>query len=516
MQPRDFDAYRHLPLRFGRRAGEAWSMASTFSGSGDPALSNPDLAPTTQAQRTWRWWHFAALWIGMTMCIPAWMLASGLIDQGMSPAQAVATVLLGNAIVLVPMLLIGHAGARYGVPYAVLARASFGVEGAKVAAVARAVVACGWYGIQTWVGGTTLLALVSVALGRPVAGDPLPVLGISTAQLAAFAVFWAVQLFFVAKGMEMVKRLETWTAPAKIVICVALTAWALSHTGGVAQAFGAHSTFAAGAKPVTFASVFWPGLTAMVGFWATLALNIPDFTRFARSQRDQIVGQAIGLPIPMGALAAMAVLATAATRVVYGKAIWDPVELASHFQNIWVLIGLLVISIDTISCNIAANLVGPAYDFSALAPRWISYRRGAWVTALIAASILPWKLVASSSGYIFTWLIGYSALLGPIAGIMIADYWLLRRGVLEVGDLYVADGTYGYRRGWNPAAMIALVVAVAPSLPGFLMAAAPQTFGGLDPVWATLYPYAWFVGAGVATVVYYALMRLTPRPVVAA
>jgi NCS1 family nucleobase:cation symporter-1 len=477
-----------------------------------PQLSNPDIVPTTEGQRTWRWWHYAALWIGMTMCIPAYLLASGLIDQGMSPLQAVLTVLLGNLVVLVPMLLIGHAGARYGVPYAVLARASFGVQGAKLAALARAVVACGWFGIQTWVGGTILLALVGVALGHPGGGAPLPVLGISAAQFAAFLVFWAIQLFFVTKGMETVKRLETWTAPVKIVICLVLTAWALSHTQGLAV-FSEPSAFGPGGlKAGQFAAVFWPGLTAMVGFWATLALNIPDFTRFARTQRDQIVGQAIGLPIPMGALAAVAVVTTAATRIVFGRAIWDPVELATHFPSLWVLIGLLVISVDTISCNIAANLVGPAYDFSALSPQKVSYRTGAWITAVIGACIMPWRLVASSSGYIFTWLVGYSALLGPIAGIIIADYWFIRRGRLETEALYAADGPYAYGgSGWNMAAVIALVVAVLPSAPGFLAAVAPGLTQGLSPAWSALYPFAWFVGVAVASGLYFALMRFTPR-----
>jgi NCS1 family nucleobase:cation symporter-1 len=473
-------------------------------------LSNPDLAPTTEAQRTWRWWHFAALWIGMTMCIPAYLLASGLIDQGMSPLQATLTVLMGNLVVLVPMLLIGHAGAKYGVPYAVLVRSAFGVQGAKLAAMARAIVACGWYGIQTWVGGTVLLALAGAVTGAPIVGEPLPVLGISLAQFVAFLVFWAVQLFFVTKGMEMVKRLETWTAPVKIVICIALVLWALRHTGGLAQVFSAPSAFApGGAKAGQFSTVFWPSLTAMVGFWATLALNIPDFTRFARSQRDQILGQSLGLPGPMGLLAVVAVTATAATQIVYGKAIWDPAELAAQFPNIWVLIGLLVIAVDTVSCNIAANLVGPAYDFSALSPRRISYRMGALITALIGVSIMPWKLLASSSGYIFTWLIGYSALLGPIAGIMIADYWLLRRGRLDVDALYAEDGIYAYGGGgWNPAALIALGVAVAPSIPGFLSAVAPGLFGGIPALWSALYPYAWFVGAALGASVYFALMQL--------
>lgn len=478
-----------------------------MSGAGTSDLNNADLAPTDASQRTWRWYHFAALWIGMVVSIPAYMLSAGLIDQGMTSLQAIATILLGNMIVLVPMLLIGHAGTRYGIPYAVLVRSAFGTTGARVPAIARALVACGWYGIQTWVGGTTLLALVTVLTGWRDHGPPLPVLGISLPHLLGFAAFWLIQLAFVSKGIEMVRKLETWTAPFKIAICFALLIWAMQNGGGLTALIESPAQENAPA----FSTIFWPGLTAMVGFWATLALNIPDFTRFAHSQKDQMLGQSIGLPIPMALLAFIAILATAATRIAFGRAIWDPVELASNMPNLGVLIGLLIISVDTVSCNIAANLVGPAYDFAALSPRRISYRKGALITAVIAAIILPWKLIESSDGYIFTWLVGYSALLGPIAGIMITDYWLIRRAKLSVDDLFDANGIYSYRGGWNPVALVALLIAMAPTLPGFLAVAFPHNFGGMPSVLTMLYPNAWFVGATVAAIIYYAGMHRTRR-----
>ncbi|WP_254601889.1 NCS1 family nucleobase:cation symporter-1 [Sphingomonas bacterium] len=470
-------------------------------------LGNADLMPTAAADRTWRWYHFAALWIGMVISIPAYMLAAGLIDQGMTPLQAIATILLGNMIVLVPMLLIGHAGARYGIPYAVLLRCAFGTIGARVPALARALVACGWYGIQTWVGGNTLLALVVVLTGWRSDGVTLPLIGIDLAHFLSFAAFWLIQLAFVSKGLEMVRKLETWTAPIKIAICIGLFVWAMRHLGGLSPLFSAAPGRNASGAAVDFSAIFWPSLTAMVGFWATLALNIPDFTRFARSQRDQFLGQSIGLPAPMALLAVVAVVATAATRIVFGRAIWDPVELAGNLPSAGVLIGLLVISIDTVSCNIAANLVGPAYDFAAIAPRRIDYRRGALITAVLAAAILPWKLIESSGGYIFTWLVGYSALLGPIAGILITDYWVIRRTRIAVEDLYRHDGRYGYRGGWNPAAVAATVVGIAPNLPGFLATALPARFGGMPAILIAPYPYAWFVGAAVASLVYYGAMR---------
>lgn len=479
----------------------------------DEKLWNSDLAPTGPGQRNWAWYHYAALWIGMIVAVPAWMLAAGLVEQGMSAGQAALTVLLGNVIVLIPMLLVGHAGARHGIPYAVLVRAPFGTIGARLPALARALVACGWYGIQTWIGGEALLTLLGVALGSDLRGAPLPLLGIGIGQLAAFLAFWSLQLFFVRKGLLTIRRLETWTAPVKILVCIALVWWAVHAAGGLGPIFDAPSAFAAGgARAGQFWTVFWPALTAMVGYWATLALNIPDFTRFARSQRDQVIGQSIGLPPTMGLIALASVITTSATVVIYGEAIWDPVALSGRFEGPLVLLGLLVISIDTISCNIAANLVSASYDFSSIWPARVSYRTGGMITAAIAILMMPWKLLASSGGYIFVWLTGYSALLGPIAGILIADYWLIRRTVLAVDDLYRADGAYRYRGGWNPAALAAFAAGLLPNLPGFLATAVPSAFAA-GPLWMGIYTWAWFVGLAIALLVYTALMRLRPADV---
>jgi len=481
----------------------------------DSRLWNDDLAPTRPDQRTWRWYHFAALWVGMVMCIPAYTLAAGLIESGMSWREAVGTVFLGNFIVLIPMLLIGHAGVKYGIPYAVLARASFGTRGARLPALLRALVACGWYGIQTWFGGMMIYTLMGVLIGHPLEGEKIAWLGVNFFQLASFLAFWALQLYFVIHGIESIRKLETYTAPLKILICFVLLAWALDRAGGLGPILEQPSQFAEGGKKAgQFAAVFWPSLTAMVGFWATLALNIPDFTRFAKSQRDQIVGQAVGLPIPMGLLAALAVVVTSATVVIYGKAIWDPVDLASRMTGAAVLIALIVLLVDTVSVNLAANLVGPAYDFSALNPRAISYRTGGYITAGIAVAMMPWKLLESTQGYIFTWLIGYSALLGPIAGILIADYYLIRRTQLQVNDLYSDHGEYRYKSGWNPAAIAAFIAGVLPNLPGFLHAALPGSFAHVPEIFKTIYTYAWFVGIAISSIVYVASMRLQ-KPAVA-
>ena len=475
-------------------------------------LSNDDLAPTRPEQRTWRWYHFAALWVGMVMCIPAYTLAAGLIETGMSWSQAVFTVFLANVIVLVPMLLIGSAGTKHGIPYAVLARASFGTRGARLPALLRALVACGWYGIQTWFGGMMIYTLVGVLMGHPLDADKLPGLGITLGQLVCFLLFWACQFYFIIHGLESIRKLETYTAPIKIVICFVLLGWAWSRAGGFGPILDQPSQFVEGGKKAgQFWTVFWPSLTAMVGFWATLALNIPDFTRFAKTQRDQFVGQAVGLPVPMGLLAALAVIVTSATVVIYGKAIWDPVDLASRMTGAAVLIALIVLLIDTVSVNLAANLVGPAYDFSALAPKQVSYRTGGFITAGIALAMMPWKILESTQGYIFTWLIGYSALLGPVAGILIVDYYLIRRTELNVADLYREEGRYTYSGGWNWAAVIAFLAGVLPNLPGFLNAALPAQFPEVGEGFRLVYTYAWFVGLALAAIVYRVLMMMRKK-----
>ncbi len=476
--------------------------------SGNTQLWNADLAPTTEAQRTWRWYHFAALWVGMVMCIPAYTLSASLIEGGMSGWQAVFTVFLANAIVLLPMLLIGHAGTKYGIPYAVLARASFGTTGARIPALMRAVVACGWYGIQTWFGGSMIYTLLGVMMGGEIGGDKIAGLGINGAQLACFLGFWAIQFYYIVHGMESIRKLETWTAPLKILICFVLLGWVYNKAGGFGPLLEQPSQFVEGGKKAgQFWSTFWPSLTAMVGFWATLALNIPDFTRFAKTQRDQIIGQSVGLPVPMGLLAMLAVIVTSATVVLYGKAIWDPVDLASRMTGAAVLIALIVLLIDTVSVNLAANLVGPAYDFSSLAPKLVSYRTGGYITAAIALVMMPWKILESTQGYIFTWLIGYSALLGPIAGIMIVDYYFVRKTELDVESLYRDDGVYSYGGGWNWVAVVAFLAGVLPNIPGFLNAAFPASFADVGDGFKTIYTYAWFVGIAISALVYGVLMK---------
>lgn len=466
-------------------------------------LSNADLAPTSPDERTWSRWNLAALWIGMSVCIPTYMLAAGMIAAGMTWWQAVLTVMLGNLIVLVPMILNGHGGTKYGVPFPVLVRASFGTVGAHVPSVARALVACGWFGIQTWIGGAAIYQIFG-ALGWINLANPSPDimwLGINAVEFGCFMLFWVINLIIVVRGIDSIRFLETWAAPFLLLIGLALLGWAFVRVDDVGALFAWRADPTQPAGP-GFWTIFFPQLTAMVGFWATLSLNIPDFTRYCRSQRDQAMGQIIGLPTTMTLFCFIGIVVTAATVVLFGEAIWNPVDLIPRFGNTFVVvISLFALLVATLSTNLAANVVSPANGFSNLAPRAISFRAGAIATCIIGIAIMPWKLLDDFGDYIFTWLIGYSALLGPIAGIMLTDYFALRRTRLDRDALYDAAGAY---RGVNWQAMIALVIAVLPNLPGFINAATrSDTF---PAYFDAIYQYAWFIGLLIAAGLYYVLM----------
>jgi NCS1 family nucleobase:cation symporter-1 len=442
----------------------------------------------------------------MVACIPTYLLASGLIASGLSPVQAVLLVFIGNVIVLVPMLLIGAAGTRYGVPFPVLLRASFGPRGAQLAALARALVACGWFGINTWVGGSAIYSVLNLISGNLLAGTPIPVLGINAGQFICFVAFWGAHLVFIARGTESIRWLETLAAPFLLVMALVLLGWAYSRAHGFGSMLSAPSAFGPGSGKE---GEFWPtiasSLTAMVGFWATLALNICDFTRFSRSQRDQVVGQILGLPLPMALFSFIGVAVTSATVVIFGQAIWQPTDLATHLGVPGAVVTLVVVLLCTLTVNMAANVVSPSYDFSNLAPSKISFAGGGYITAGLGLVMMPWKLLASAGTYIFVWLVGYSALLGPIAGIMICDYYLVRRRQLVTADLFRHDGIYRGRRGFNVSALIALACAIAPNLPGFLHSVG--LVSSVAAVFDTIFTGAWFVGFFVAALVYAALAR---------
>jgi NCS1 family nucleobase:cation symporter-1 len=471
----------------------------------DPALSNRDLLPVGQRRRTWNWWNIAALWIGMSICIPTYTLASSLVDRGWTWQAAVGAIVLGNLVVLIPIALNSHAGTRYGIPFPVLCRAAFGVLGANVPAVLRALVACGWFGIQTWIGGWALYKLIEV-LWPNIATLPafLPeFVGLNSGEFLCFMAFWAVNVAVVLRGMESIRFLESWGSPFLLAVGVALFVWAWRKAGGLGPMLENPTPSPDGGAG--FAGVLGPGLTSAVAFWGTMALSIPDFSRYAKSQRDQVVGQALGLPGSMALFAFIGAAVTNATVVIFGARVADPVALLAQIGGpAMIALAMAGLTIATLTTNIAANVVAPANGFSNLAPRLISFKAGAMITAVIGIAMFPWRLYNDAAAYIFTWLIGYGALLGPVAGIMIADYFVLRRGVLAVPDLYKRGGVYDYQRGVNWIAMGALVIGVAPSIPGFIAALRGTT---APTFFATAYDWAWFIGFFAAATVHVVGMK---------
>lgn len=466
-----------------------------------------DLAPTTAAQRKWGMKDIAALWISMSACVPTYMLASSLIEGGMNWWQAVLTIFLGNVVVLVPMVLNAHAGTKYGIPFPVYCRPSFGLIGANVPALLRALVACGWFGIQCWIGGEAIYHILTIYFPKWNQLAALPVAGINAMQLVCFLAFWSINIFVIYRGIESIRILLNIKAPLLIAMGLLLLGWAYREAHGFGPMLTQPSAFAPGQpKAGQFWAFFFPALTANVGFWATLSLNIPDFSRYAYSQRDQVVGQALGLPTTMALYSFIGVAVTSATTVIYGQSIWDPVHLVGKFTNPLVLaLALFSLGLATLATNIAANVVSPANDFAHLAPRRISFRTGGLITGIIGILMQPWRLVADPSGYIFKWLIAYSALLGAVGGILIADYFLLRRARLDPAGLYDARGPYWYRGGFNPCAIVALTLGIAPCVPGFI---GTVTTIQVPAFWMEMYHYAWFISFGVAFAIYGALMSV--------
>jgi NCS1 family nucleobase:cation symporter-1 len=478
----------------------------------DPTYINPDMAPIPISGRKWVTRDIAALWISMAACIPTYMLASSLIAEGMNWWQAVLTIVLGNVIVLVPMVLNAHAGTKYGIPFPVYCRASFGLRGANVPAMLRALVACGWFGIQTWIGGAAIYKILSIYIPSWPVLARLGGLGINAAELACFLGFWAINMAVIYRGIDSIRVLLNIKAPLLIALGLALLAWAYRQAHGFGPMLAEPSQFdPGGPKDGRFWAFFFPALTGMIGFWATLSLNIPDFSRYAYSQRDQALGQVLGLPATMGLYSFIGVAVTSATAVIYGETVWDPVDLLARFRNPAVLtLAMLALCLATLATNLAANVVGPANDFAHLWPRRISFRAGGLITGVLGILIQPWKLIADPSGYIFRWLVAYSSLLGAVGGILIADYFFLRKTRLDLAGLYRKDGPYWYASGFNPAALIALVLGIAPCVPGFLGTVTPLK---VSPFWMDMYNYAWFLSFGVSFATYVILMKMKARPV---
>jgi NCS1 family nucleobase:cation symporter-1 len=471
---------------------------------------NRELAPVPVAKRTWTTYNFAALWMGMAHNIPSYLLASGLIALGMNWLQAFLTIAVANVLVLVPMLLNSHAGTRYGIPYPVFARAFYGVRGANLAALLRAFIACGWFGIQTWIGGQAIYTIIGALAGKgwltaaSIGGQPWT-------MWLSFAFFWIVQMALIWRGIDALRRFENWAAPLVTVAFTALLIWVLVRAGGLGPILSQPSSLGWGLK---FWAVFPAALMGMIAFWATLSLNMPDFTRFGRGQRAQVLGQVLGLPTTMSYISLVSILVTSGTVIIYGRAIWDPVTLTGRFSSpVVVVIGLVMVVLATVSVNVAANVVSPSYDFSNAVPKWVSFRTGGLITGVLGVLIQPWRLISDPHVYIFGWLDFYGGVLGAVAGVLIAGYWLLNRTRLSLPDLYTTGGRYWYAAGWNWRAVVAtavgavLAVGGAYSKPG----TGPFPADGLIPVLKPLYDYSWAVGLAAGLLVFWVLSALVPE-----
>ena len=494
-------------------------------------LHNEDLAPVPIAKRTWTTYNYVALWIGMAHNIPTWQLAAGLVAIGMAWYQAILTIMLANIIVLIPMLLNSHAGTKYGIPYPVFARASFGVYGANLAALLRAGIACGWFGIQTWIGGGALWTVAGAIFGRDSwwvtatafkigFGDPQP-----WTLWLSFIIFWALNMFIIVRGMDYIRRFENWAAPFVLVVAVFLLIWMTIQAGGLGPLVQDHGKLGWGSE---FWLVFWPSLMGMIAFWSTLSLNMPDFTRFGKSQRTQAIGQTLGLPTTMTLFPLIAVLVTSAAIQVYpndkSADLFNPVYLVGKFDNpIVVILALFTLAVATLSVNVAANTVSPSYDFSNAWPKRISFRTGGIITGILGILIQPWVLLSTPEIYIFVWLGFYGGATGAIAGVLIADYWVIRKTNLKLADLYRPSGIYRYVSGWNWRAVVALLVGMFVALGGAyndpaVNGAGPFPKDGLLPFlhfqlpWGGyLYDYSWVLGLLVSFVLYWAFTRFVPE-----
>ncbi|GJM36386.1 MAG: hypothetical protein DHS20C18_53870 [Saprospiraceae bacterium] len=547
-------------------------------------LYSEDLAPVPKGNRTWTKWHLAAIWVGMAVCIPTYLLASYMIIDGMSWLEALIIIGLANIIITIPMVLNGHAGVKYGIPFPVIGRSSFGINGIHIASVVRAIVACGWFGIQTWIGGLAVYAIYCIMVGIE------PAMGLSFGKFVGFAVFWLINIYFIWKGTESIKFLEQYAAPILILIGVGMIGWGITQAGGfkivldqntqlqtpAAEVYQDNNQYFVAINPikdlngiikaseykvivngadhawtnipadaatpiavglnatsqpdvkvqlrkqtangviessVTTAKVrvtektgtstkLWSyllWLTIMVGFWATMSLSIADITRYAASQKAQVAGQFIGLPGTMMLYSFVGIFVTCAAIInfddilISSDAPWDPVTLISKFDSpVVVILSQIAMIIATLSTNIAANVIAPANAFSNLSPKNISFRWGGVITGVIGIIICPWILLDEISSI----LIFISGLLGPVLGIMLADYYFVRKKQIQLAELYKHDGAYTYNAGFNPAAIVALVVGIGVALTGYFV-----------PALDALYKLSWFTGFIVSFFIYYFMMK---------
>ena len=469
---------------------------------------NEDLAPTSVSQRTWTTYNITMLWVGMAICIPSLSLASGLIGMGVSPWLSVLNVALGNLIILIPIQLNSQIGTKYGIPFPLFARLTFGTRGAQLPAILRAITACGWTSVQAWVGGGAVAAIIGCfaksfadatwTIGLPSWGG---IQTVAAGQFIGYIIFIAFIGWIAYNGMEQIKWIQNIGGPVLIIVMIALLIWAASVAKDAGYGFwevmAQKSDDALIAQSGGFAVVYLVALMGNIAFWATMALNIPDFSRYAKSQKDQFRGQLYGMPLPMAFCAFIGAYFAQATKLAYGEAMFDPTGVFYHIENkIIVFIAALGVVAATVTTCVAANVVAPANGFSNISPRRISYKKGVVITILIAFFILQaWWIYGSGSAY-FTWMNAYGTILAPIAAIFIADYFVCKQRRADIASLFKGeDGRYWYSNGINWAAIIAWVVAfIFPLLTYFGLQGSFWTFiNSINYVWSFVIGFVVYV-----------------------
>jgi NCS1 family nucleobase:cation symporter-1 len=476
-----------------RRAGDVVVLtdAAQAAAAQNHSMWNDDLRPCTLAEHSWPGSKFASLWIGMCLCIPTYTLAGSMIAIGMNWWEAVLAIFLGSIIVLSAILLVSHAGTKYGIPYPVFARLWFGTRGAHVPALARALIAAGWFGINSWFGGQALDAILSTVL------PAWRGLGASWGDFPehlwfSFAIFWLLNVAIAMRGPQAIGRLAQIAAPTVGLAAIALLVWAAHSAGG----FGPMLAAPAKIHGHDFWWAFLPSVVGVIGFWATLALNIPDYTRYARTQRGQMLGQLFSMPLAMALFSFLGIAVTSATVQVFGKAMWNPVDLIEKFPLAVIVIAGIIVILSSVTINVGANVMAPARAFENLWPRYINFAIGAILTGLLSLAMQPWKVLETSQNYVFLWLGTYGLMLGAFDGIAIADYWLVRKRRLDLAQLYSPRGIYAYAGGFNLRAVGALVIGWGIALIGFFVT--PVRFlwsggwiftllGGLVAYWLLMY-----------------------------
>ncbi|MGO5013728.1 NCS1 family nucleobase:cation symporter-1 [Niallia sp. Sow4_A1] len=457
----------------------------------DSTLYNADLAPTPKAKRNWTAWIYACVWMGIVHNINQWVITANMLDKGMSFWQAFGVTCFAFGIVYVVLILNSFAGAKYGVPFPVLIRSAFGHKAALIPIFIRGVLGIFWFGIFVYLASES----IDVAFGAIVPGwedlSNINFLGMGLNTVIGYTISIILHYLLITHGIERIKKYELWAGPLIMVVAIALVIWAINVAGGLSPLVNIESTIA----KEDFWGLFFLSATGIIGTVATLIVNIPDLTRFSRSQKDQIVGQAIGVPIMFIFFSIISLLVTAGTMYAYGGVINDPIHIIERFDNpLVVFIGAIIILASVLSLNAATNAIAVGFDLAALLPQKLNFRKAGIIAIFVGVLSLPW-LWYGETAYMDNIMGVLGSTMGPVAGIMLIDFFVIRRQKYEVNSLFVTDGLYAYKDGWNIHAVLAFII-------GFIIALSGLIVPKLD--W--LYAYNWFLGIGTGGLVYWLLM----------